>query len=337
MKKIRTFLLAATFVLGLSGAITAAAAQRSYDSEQMAELEGAVWKGSDAIQAKDCAFILSYQYENADGTLEGMKALYDSITSYAESQGYTRQTAGSTEGDYYLRDIGELENAGAEELQSAAVIVLGEDLVSVSSDVYGNRRFAHSYTIWQAQEGADGWQVTYVVEQGSYTDNSGAHPCYFLTVSPYYAESSSQTVQESASTKTAACEHVYEYVMEKEPKENEDGILAKKCEKCGMIAEYRPVSAIMAFLKNAEKSVKNAAQGAVVTVETDRWLCFDRAVMEAIASRPDVTVTVNYRYQHKDYTVTIPTGYDVIGLLNEEGFCGFRYLDLILGGKELVQ
>lgn len=75
--------------------------------------------------------------------------------------------------------------------------------------------------------------------------------------------------------------------------------------------------------------------GESVTVETDRWLCFDRRVMEAIASRPNITVTVNCSCGHRDYTVTIPAGYDVIALLNEDGFCGFRYLDLIFEGRSL--
>lgn len=323
MKKIRTVLLTATLVFGLSGALTAAAAQRSFDPEQMADLEGAVWKEGDVIRAEDCAFILSYQYENTEGTEEGMDRLEASIASYAQSIGYASLMEDPANGKYYA----------AQNESGISVIVLGEEPFENA----GGRRFSHSYTIWQAQEGSDGWRVSLVEEQESYTAGGEEHPCYYIVVSPDFEKSEPETAHKSTSAKAAACDHVYEYVMEKEPLENEDGILAKKCEKCGAIAEYRPVSAIMAFLQNAEKAVKNAAQGATVTVETDRWLCFDRAVMEAIAARPDVTVTVNYRYQHKDYTVTIPAGYDVKGLLNEEGFCGFRYLDLMLGGEELAQ
>lgn len=324
MKKIRTFLLAATLIFGLGSSITAAAAQRFYAPGQMENLEGVVWKEGDVIGAEECAFILSYQYENIEGTQEGMDKLEDSITSYAQSLGYTSQIDDPAGGKYY---------PGKNELQSITVIVLGEEPFENA----GGRRFSHSYTIWQEQEGSDGWRVSFVEEQESYTAGGEEHPCYYIVVSPNFEESEPETAQKSTSAKAAACDHVYEYVMEKEPLENEDGIMAKKCEKCGAIAEYRPVSAIMAFLQNTEKAVKNAAQGSVVTVKTDRWLCFDRAVMEAIASRPDVTVIVNYRYQHKDYTVTIPAGYDVVGLLNEEGFCGFRYLDLMLGGQELAQ
>jgi hypothetical protein len=54
-------------------------------------------------------------------------------------------------------------------------------------------------------------------------------------------------------------------------------------------------------------------------------------------SRKDVSLTINYKYACKYYTVTIPAGYNVSGLLGENGWTGFRYFDYVFQGKELTE
>lgn len=61
----------------------------------------------------------------------------------------------------------------------------------------------------------------------------------------------------------------------------------------------------------------------------------DKKTMEVIASRPDMAVIINYIYKGKGYSVTIPAGYDVMSLLDENGYCGFLYLGSIFGTTEL--
>ena len=58
---------------------------------------------------------------------------------------------------------------------------------------------------------------------------------------------------------------------------------------------------------------------------------------EKVTSMKDVTVIIKYMYQGKKYEVTIPAGSDVVSLLGETGFVGFRYLDLVFGGREITQ
>lgn len=57
--------------------------------------------------------------------------------------------------------------------------------------------------------------------------------------------------------------------------------------------------------------------------------------MDALLLRPDVTLVTNYRYNHVDYTVTIPAGFEADTLVDENGYCGFRYLDQLFSGNEL--
>ena len=98
-----------------------------------------------------------------------------------------------------------------------------------------------------------------------------------------------------------------------------------------------PGSAQGFFIARVIREIANASEGAAVTVDTQIWVCYTQAVMDMLIQRPDVTLVTNYRYNHVDYTVTIPAGYEVNTLVDENGCCGFRYLDQVLGGSEVVK
>lgn len=91
----------------------------------------------------------------------------------------------------------------------------------------------------------------------------------------------------------------------------------------------------LTFNRMSEEKIKRADENGVVIITTLNWMSFHKSVLKAIESRPDVSVTINYKYLGKYYTVTIPAGADASSLANEEGFCGFRYLDEVFGGKEI--
>ena len=74
-----------------------------------------------------------------------------------------------------------------------------------------------------------------------------------------------------------------------------------------------------------------------VVIDTKDWYCFNRTLAEKVTSMKDVTVTIKYMYQGKKYEVTIPAGSDVVSLLGETGFVGFRYLDTVYSGKEITE
>ena len=74
-----------------------------------------------------------------------------------------------------------------------------------------------------------------------------------------------------------------------------------------------------------------------VIIDTKDWYCFNRTLAEKVTSMKDVTVIIKYMYQGKKYEVTIPAGSDVVSLLGKTGFVGFRYLDLVFGGREITE
>ena len=106
----------------------------------------------------------------------------------------------------------------------------------------------------------------------------------------------------------------------------------------GAGSNYTPVriNEYEVFNKKAIRDIESA-KGSELIIEAGNYISFHRSVFEALAKRPDLTVTVNYKYRHKKYTVTIPAGADLSKLCNEEGFCGFRYLDLVFAGSEITK
>ena len=146
---------------------------------------------------------------------------------------------------------------------------------------------------------------------------------------------------ENSGAEENSCSHQYslQYDISREATPDEDALLAGKCINCGEILSYEevPNSAYVAFLQESADAIRNAALGEQVTICTDRWISFDRRVAKALAGRPDVSVKLAYRYGGENCVLVIPAGEDWISLLDENGFCGFRYLNQLFGAEQLEE
>ena len=89
--------------------------------------------------------------------------------------------------------------------------------------------------------------------------------------------------------------------------------------------------AYKAFQEKTVEMIALTPEGETLTIDTTKWVSFNKATVDCIASRPDLTVVVNYRYQGEACTVTIPAGSNIASLVNEEGYVGFEYLGQNLG------
>lgn len=118
-----------------------------------------------------------------------------------------------------------------------------------------------------------------------------------------------------------------------------DALLAGECARCGAVLSYSyiPNSAYAAFLRETVQAVEDARDGETVMISTQRWVSFDRTVFDALERREQVAMNIRYRYMGKGYTVTIPAGAGPEEITDENGFCGFRYLDQIFGGEEILE
>lgn len=143
---------------------------------------------------------------------------------------------------------------------------------------------------------------------------------------------------DSGGSGSESCHHNFEWVTIQEATAIADAVLAYECTNCGRVTDYmkEPNSAFAQFNKESIASIETAQKDAAVTLDTDIWNSFPGSVLSALSSRPDITLVINYRYEGKRYTVTIPAGSDVLSLIDENGYCGFRTLDSWFGGSELT-
>lgn len=145
-----------------------------------------------------------------------------------------------------------------------------------------------------------------------------------------------QPVEQENADSTSTHQHNFEYRTIQEASETQDAIIQLECacgETNGTFVEAG--SSLRLFIRNVIKSISEAPKNGTVTVNTKIWTCYNKEVMDALALRPDVTLITNYRYNHTDYTVIIPAGYEVDTLLDENGYCGFRHLDQMINESDI--
>lgn len=134
------------------------------------------------------------------------------------------------------------------------------------------------------------------------------------------------------------CQHSPEPVLIHDAMPDADALCAEKCSNCGEILKYYdlPGTACAAFMESTADSILHAATSNVI-VDTQLWTCLNKCVTDALSERNDVSLTINYKYQGSRYTVTIPAGTNASELLDENGYCGFRYLDYLYQGTTLTE
>lgn len=82
------------------------------------------------------------------------------------------------------------------------------------------------------------------------------------------------------------------------------------------------------------KKVAAAPENGTVIINSGETLSMNRASVEALQKRPDVTLALNFIYKGVDYTVTIPAGTDWKAVAGNSIWVGFLYLNSMFGGKE---
>lgn len=108
--------------------------------------------------------------------------------------------------------------------------------------------------------------------------------------------------------------------------------------KTELVAQVKQLRSAAASADHPSAATTDTAEtNATVVMKTDYFTCFTTEMMELLAANPDVNYEIHYRYQGKRYVLIIPAGTDFSSLESSDGYYGFRYLDSIFGGYEVVE
>ncbi len=89
------------------------------------------------------------------------------------------------------------------------------------------------------------------------------------------------------------------------------------------------------FTNAVKNVVEKAAPNGAVVIATDKEACLNRAMIEALAKRPDVAMNIVFTRNGKKLRITIPAGYNVLELLDANGYCGYQYLESLFGASTI--
>ena len=112
--------------------------------------------------------------------------------------------------------------------------------------------------------------------------------------------------------------HKFAYCVMQAPTTEVDGFAEWRCTQCGIYdwndhdnadaRETVTLSAYPVFNDTLENNIKAAEAGATVSIETKRWVSVRRGVLEALAEKPGVTLSIGFAKDGTDYVLAIPGG-----------------------------
>ncbi len=118
----------------------------------------------------------------------------------------------------------------------------------------------------------------------------------------------------------------YEWNTVQTATETTDGEMRYQCRTCGEVKYAVPISAYYQFNANTVDKIRNAKQGATVSIDTPVFVSFHEMIKDELAARPDISLVVNYEYKGSRYQMLIPAGSaeKMSELFGTSKFCGFR-------------
>lgn len=123
--------------------------------------------------------------------------------------------------------------------------------------------------------------------------------------------------------------HNFVWVTVKDPTVTEDGEEDYLCS-CGEIQTRIVIPANMYYVKELNRQIMEAPENGEVTFEAGWNSDISDYVIKKLIGRPDVTVTINFTYEKKAYSLVLPAGTDYAALLEDEfqiyGYFGFAKL-----------
>ena len=137
------------------------------------------------------------------------------------------------------------------------------------------------------------------------TENGITVAIAYKSVTTYYVYSIGIVDLNEHKSSGNACNHNYEWTVEKEPTATEDGEAVYECTKCGNISARQPLTAYQYYVMTGTDKIKKATAGSTVTLSSRLWNSFPKSFFEELAKRRDITVNLQFPYDGKYYEIKI--------------------------------
>lgn len=90
------------------------------------------------------------------------------------------------------------------------------------------------------------------------------------------------------------------------------------------------------FVKTCSAVIaKPTSEKMILDCSDTPWFSLSKTTLSALKNSPDMSLTIIYCYEGKQYIFTIPAGFDFDQLQDLDGWYGFMYLKMIFDGYEL--
>ena len=131
--------------------------------------------------------------------------------------------------------------------------------------------------------------------------------------------------------------HSYSWNVVTEATESGDGLELYQCS-CGDVQAKSVIPASQAYVSKFRDLVKNAPANGTVTYDSKMNHTFSDYIIKRLAERNDVTTEIDFKWQNKDYTLTIPAGIDYTAILADDiEFYGYLYFAQLTGATVVAK
>ena len=141
----------------------------------------------------------------------------------------------------------------------------------------------------------------------------------------------SEEVSPSEEAPVEVHEHFYSWVTVQEASTEQDGVEEYRCG-CGAVAGRNVIPASSVVVNGLSDVIKNAPQNGVLQFDSGRMYTLSDYMIKKLSERSDVTTIITFKYEGKDYKMTIPAGVDYSALFADEAyFYGYFYFAEAVG------
>ena len=152
------------------------------------------------------------------------------------------------------------------------------------------------------------------------------HRIYYFTAVNKSTPSQTQPQTQKQEQPKHVCN--MEWVTVKEPTKKSDGLSQYRCKSCGRVEMEVPINAATTYIQELYTAIDKAPANGTVVYNADDYYTISKYVLQKMAMRNDVTVSIQFNYKNVPYVIVFPAKTDYTKLLqSKDNFFGFLGLN----------